>query len=236
MKLASFRAFTFDCYGTLIDWETGMLGALREWADAKGIDADDDSLLSSFARHEHVFEEIRPALLYSEVLRRVFKAIAEEHGRHATDRDAELFAESIATWPPFPDSVKALAYLREHAMLVVLSNVDRASFAHSASLLGNPFHAVITAEDVRSYKPAPPHFGRAVALFAEHGIKPHQVMHVAQSLFHDIPPARTVGFATCWIDRRGGRGGGATPASDETPDLTLPDLATLVEMRRAEKG
>ena len=227
---SDFRAFTFDCYGTLIDWERGMLRALRT---LPGLDADDDALLAAFARHEHVFEAHRPALLYPEILRRVFKAIAADFGCTATDEAAAAFAASIADWPPFPDSVEALAYLRGHGLLVVLSNVDRASFAHSARLLGDPFHAVVTAEDVASYKPAPPHFERAAALLAEQGVAPGQVLHVAQSLYHDMQPGRAAGFATCWLDRRAGRGGGATPAADIAPDMTLTDMASLAAWHRA---
>lgn len=235
MRISGFQAFTFDCYGTLIDWETGILTAIRSWTDAKGIETSDESLLTSFGQHERAFEEIRPALLYPDVLKRVFQEIVRELGRHATDRDAHEFAQSIATWPPFPDSAKTLAYLRERAMVVVVSNVDRTSFTHSSKLLGNPFHSVITAEDVRSYKPAPPHFGRAVSLFSKHGIKPDKVLHVAQSHYHDIEPAHAVGFATCWIDRRNRRNGGATPPNTANPDFTLPDLASLADLLRAEK-
>ena len=122
--------------------------------------------------------------------------------------------------------------LRERAVLMVLSNVDRASFAHSARRLGESFHAVVTADDVGSYKPAPAHFERAAALLAERGITPAQVLHVAQSLFHDIGPAHAAGFATCWIDRRAGREGGATPSADAAPDMTLPGLAALAAWRR----
>ena len=231
MDPSAFRAFTFDCYGTLIDWERGMLRALRA---RREIAADDEALLAAFARHEHVFEAQRPALLYPEVLRGVLKAIADEFGYAATDEEAEAFTASIADWPPFPDSVDALAYLRAQGMLLMLSNVDRASFAHSARRLGEPFHAVITAEDVGSYKPAPAHFERAVVLVTERGIAPGQVLHVAQSLYHDIRPARAAGFATCWIDRRAGRGGGATPAADEAPDISFADLAALAAWHRAE--
>ena len=231
MNPSDFRAFTFDCYGTLIDWEQGMLWALR--ARLGLADADDDALLAAFARHEHAFEAHRPALLYPEVLRRVCKAIAADFGLSATDEDADAFAASIADWPPFPDSVEALAYLHGHGHMIALSNIDRASFALSARLLGHPFHAIVTAQDVESYKPAPPHFDRAKELLAEQGIAPGGVLHVAQSLFHDIKPGRKAGFATCWIDRRAGRGGGAAPPSDATPDITFTDLASLAAWHRA---
>ena len=233
MTPSAFRAFTFDCYGTLIDWERGMLRALRA---RPGIEADDETLLAAFARHEHAFEAHRPALPYPEVLRRVCKAIGDDFGHAATNEEADSFAASIAEWPPFPDSVEALAYLKQHGLLMVLSNVDRASFAMSARRLGDPFHAVVTAEDVGSYKPAPAHFERAQALLAEQDIAPGEVLHVAQSLFHDVQPGRAAGFATCWIDRRAGRAGGATPPVDVTPDIAFTDLASLTAWHRAGNG
>jgi len=230
MNPRTFRAFTFDCYGTLIDWEQGILRALRA---LPGIDAADDTLLAAFARHEHTVQEADPAALYPVVLSRVCKAVAADFGHAATDDEARAFAASIADWPPFPDTIEALAYLKRHGLLMVLSNVDRASFAHSARRLGDPFHAVVTAEDVGSYKPAPAHFERATALLADEGIAPGQVLHVAQSLFHDVVPGRAAGFGTCWIDRRAGRPGGATPPVDVEPDITFHDLASLAAWHRA---
>lgn len=233
MNPSAFRAFTFDCYGTLIDWERGILQALRA---RPGIEGDDEALLAAFARHEHTVQEADPVLLYPHVLARVYRAIAAELGHAATDADAEAFGASIGDWPSFPDTVDALAYLKQHGLLMVLSNVDRASFAVSARRLGDPFHAVVTAEDVGSYKPAPAHFERARTLLAEEGIGPDQVLHVAQSLFHDVQPGRAAGFATCWIDRRAGRGGGGTPDVDVTPDVTFTDLASLGAWHRAGGG
>ncbi|MDE0048905.1 MAG: HAD-IA family hydrolase [Rhodospirillales bacterium] len=233
MSPSAFRAFTFDCYGTLIDWEQGMLRALRA---LPGIAADDDALLAAFARHEHAIQEENPAMLYPQVLDHACKAIAADFGHAATDAEAAAFGASIADWPPFPDSVDALAYLRQHGLLMVLSNVDRASFAHSASRLGDPFQAVVTAEDVGSYKPAPAHFERAKALLADEGIAPGEVLHVAQSLFHDVVPGRAAGFSTCWIDRRAGRPGGATPPVDVEPDMTFHDLASLAAWHRTGTG
>ena len=230
MTPSAFRAFTFDCYGTLIDWERGILQAIRA---LPGIDADDEALLAAFARHEHAVQEEHPAMLYPEVLSNVCKAIAADFGRVATDEQAAAFGASIADWPPFPDTVEALAYLRRHGLLMVLSNVDRASFAQSAQRLGDPFHAVVTAEDVGSYKPAPAHFERAKALLAEEGIASDEVLHVAQSLFHDVQPGRAAGLATCWIDRRAGRPGGATPPVDVEPDITFTDLASLAAWHRS---
>ena len=128
MNPSAFRAFTFDCYGTLIDWEQGMLRALRALRALLAIDADDEALLAAFARHEHAIQEENPALIYPEVLGRVCKAIAADFSHVATDEKAHAFGASIADWPPFPDTVEALAYLKQHGLLMVLSNVDRASF------------------------------------------------------------------------------------------------------------
>lgn len=230
MTPSIFRAFTFDCYGTLIDWERGILQALRARPEIEG---SDEALLAAFARHEHSVQAADPALPYPQVLARVYRVIAADIGHTATDADADAFGASIADWPPFPDSVDALAYLRRHGLLMVLSNVDCASFAASARRLGDPFHAVVTAEDVGSYKPAPAHFERARALLAEEGIGPTEVLHMAQSLFHDLEPGRAAGFTTCWIDRRAGRSGGATPEVDVTPDMTFTDLASLAAWHRA---
>ncbi|MDE0391562.1 MAG: HAD-IA family hydrolase [Rhodospirillales bacterium] len=230
MNPRTFRAFTFDCYGTLIDWEQGILRALRT---LPGIDADDDTLLAAFARHEHTVQEADPSALYPVVLGRVCKLAAADFGHTATDEEAAAFAASIADWPPFPDTIDALGYLKQHGLLMVLSNVDRNSFTHSARRLGDPFHAVVTAQDVGSYKPAPAHFERATALLADEGIGPGEVLHVAQSLFHDVVPGRAAGFATCWIDRRAGRPGGATPPVDVEPDITFHDLAALAAWHRA---
>ena len=230
MTPSAFRAFTFDCYGTLIDWEQGMLRALRTLA---GIDGDDEALLAAFARHEHTIQEQNPAMRYPEVLSRACKAIAADFDQAADGRAGRRLRCLDRRLAAFPGSVEALAYLREHGLLMVLSNVDRASFAASARRLGDPFHAVVTAEDVGSYKPAPAHFERAKALLADEGIAPGEVLHVAQSLFHDVVPGRAAGLATCWIDRRAGRPGGATPPVDVEPDITFTDLASLAAWHRS---
>ena len=180
-------------------------------------------------------QEADPSALYPVVLGRVCKLAGCADFGHTAPRTRRpaAFAASIADWPPFPDTIEALAYLKQHGLLMVLSNVDRASFAHSSRRLGDPFHAVVTAEDVGSYKPAPAHFERATALLADEGIAPGQVLHVAQSLFHDVVPGRAAGFATCWIDRRAGRPGGATPPVDVEPDITFHDLASLAAWHRS---
>lgn len=229
MQLNDIRALTFDCYGTLIDWESGLLAALQPWAQSHGLAVGDDELLAAFARHESRIQAERPTPLYRNVLAGVFGAIGEDFEVPTTAEERAAFARSIADWPPFPDSRAALARLKARLKLVVVSNVDNRSFAASSATLGDPFDLVVTAEDVGSYKPAPAHFERALARLAEMGITKPEVLHVAQSLFHDIAPAKALGLSTCWVDRRG-RAGGATPEADARPDLTVGSLEELAAM------
>ncbi|MFQ5959704.1 MAG: haloacid dehalogenase, partial [Alphaproteobacteria bacterium] len=131
MRLTGFTTLTFDCYGTLIDWETGILAVLRPWAVRNGLDASDDALLEAFGRHENRVQGNNPAMPYPDILRRTQHAVAADLGAAAAAADADALATSIKDWPAFPDSTAALAYLKQHYRLVILSNIDRASFAHS---------------------------------------------------------------------------------------------------------
>jgi len=234
MNLSDFKALTFDCYGTLIDWESGILAQLRPWSRDQDLSLSDDDLLQSFARHEAKLELLRPTLNYRDVLRGVLQGIAEDYHVEAGEEAIERFADSVRDWPAFPDSRDALAYLKQHFKLIVVSNIDRASFDHSADKLGKPFHAVVTAEDVGSYKPSLPHFDHAARMLSEMNIAKGAWLHVAQSLFHDIAVANHLGLASVWVDRREGRGGGATSESPSTPDLRVTSLGELVDLHRAE--
>ena len=237
MRLSDFAALTFDCYGTLIDWESGILGALAPWRRRAGVDADDEALLAAFAEVESALEAAHPAMLYSDLLAAVQMELGRRFGAAATEAESRAFGRSVKDWPAFPDSRDALAYLRRHYKLVVLSNIDRASFAESARRLGIAFDLVVTAEDVGSYKPAPRHFEVGLAKLAEIGVPRKRVLHVAQSLFHDHVPAKRLGLATAWINRRAGRaGGGATAVPPEAvePDWEMPSLAAFVELHRKE--
>jgi 2-haloacid dehalogenase len=214
LDLARFDALTFDCYGTLIDWETGLLGALREIAEA-----DDDRLLSRFAEAERAIEA-GPYRSYREVLREVLRRIAPAD----TERDA--LARSLPDWPVFPDTVASLEALRRRYRLAIVSNVDDDLFAGTARHLRVPFDAVVTAQQVGSYKPAPAHFHRVLERLS---LPREKVLHVAQSRYHDIAPAKALGWSTVWVNRRAGRAGsGATPPQEAIADLEVPDLATLV--------
>ncbi len=240
MKLTDFDALTFDCYGTLIDWESGIASALGAWAGGQGIAADDDELLGAFSRHENRIEAEHPAMLYPEVLARTLRDVAAGYGVSASAAEEQAFGASVADWPAFPDSVEALAYLKRHYKLVIVSNVDRASFAHSNAKLGVEFDLVITAEDVGSYKPAPAHFERAFAELDKLGVPKERILHTAQSLFHDHVPAKNrFAMTSIWIDRRQGKaGGGATkkPPEDVRPDWQVPSMAAMVELHKAHAG
>ena len=239
MRLGDFSVLTFDCYGTLIDWETGIVSALGPWLEANGIGAERDRILAAFARAEAPQQEATPGMLYRDLLAEVHGAIAREFGL-APDREAaRAFGASIGNWPAFPDSAEALAYLKRHYQLVILSNVDRASFARSNSKLGVEFDAIFTAEDIGSYKPDPRNFQYMIARLAERGIGKEQILHTAESLYHDHMPAKRFGLATCWIHRRAGREGhGATrsPEGEVRPDFRFETLAAMAAAHRAEQA
>src|SRR5215469_2086850 len=153
MRLTDFKVFTFDCYGTLIDWETGILNALRPLFGSEPVRHSRDEFLAAFARLETAQEAETPEMIYSELLAVVHRRLAEEWGIAATAADHRAFGSSVGNWPAFPDSAAALAYLKQFYKLVILSNVDRASFAQSQKRLGVAFDMVYTAEDIGSYKP-----------------------------------------------------------------------------------
>jgi len=238
MRIRDFSALTFDCYGTLIDWETGILAALRPWRSAHRVEADDEELLAAFGQAESDREAADPTAPYPRILAGVLEDLAEELGTTATPEEAAAFGDSVKDWPVFPDSPEALAYLKRHYKLVIVSNVDRASFRHSNAKLGVTFDAVVTADDAGAYKPDPNHFQLALAQLAEMGIAQDQVLHVAQSLYHDHVPAQRLGLRTMWVNRRAThtRDGGATPPAPVpvTPDGEVPTLAALADLHRNE--
>jgi len=236
VKLTDFEALTFDCYGTLIDWERGIATALGAWAGGHGIAAGDDELLEAFSRHENRIEAEHPALLYPQVLARTLREVAAGYGMRASAAEETAFGASVQDWPAFRDSAAALAYLKNHYKLVIVSNIDRASFAHSNAKLGVDFDLVITAEDVGSYKPAPAHFERAISELAKLGVPKEKILHTAQSLFHDHVPAKNrFAMTSIWIDRRQGKPGGATknPPEAVSPDWHASSMAAMVEVHKA---
>jgi 2-haloacid dehalogenase len=237
MRLSDFSVLTFDCYGTLIDWETGISEALAPWLVRAGVSLGRDQILAAFAELESAQQVATPSMRYPELLAEVHRGLAERFGIAPDPKAAEKFGASVGTWPAFADSADALAYLKQHYRLVILSNVDRASFAQSNARLGVTFDAVYTAEDIGSYKPDPRNFDHLLGHLAEQGIGKEQIVHTAQSLHHDHIPAKRIGLATCWIHRRAGKEGhGATrvPDTDVQPDFRFESLAAMAEAHRAE--
>lgn len=232
MKLTEFAVLTFDCYGTLVDWECGILGVLRPWARCHHFEADDETLLGAFAEAESRIEREWPALLYPQVLRRVQVETADRFKVAGGEDDPDLLAASIRVWPPFPDTPEALAYFKRHFKIAVVSNADNRSFAFTKRKLGVEFDLVVSAEDIGSYKPDPGHFERALTRLEGMGIPRHKVLHAAQSLYHDIAPASALGLKTVWADRR--RGTGATPPCEAAPDMRIGSLAKLAARHRNE--
>jgi 2-haloacid dehalogenase len=222
-----FDVLTFDCYGTLIDWEAGILAALRPPLAAHGIEVSDEDVLGAFARHE-AETEAGPYRRYREVLGEVLGAMVGHFGGEASAEERAAFGASVADWPAFPDSAAALARLHERFKLGVITNCDDDLFAASQERLGLEFDWLVTAQQAKRYKPNPRGFE---LMFERVGLPPPRILHVAQSLFHDHVPAKRLGLSTVWVNRRAGRpGSGATPPAEATPDLEVPDMATLASM------
>ena len=238
MKLSDFRVLTFDCYGTLIDWESGIHNGLQPLVAKGGVDRPRDRVLEAFARHESAQQAETPAMIYSELLATVHHRLAEEWGIPVTPAESARFGASVPYWPAFDDSAPALRYLKKHYELVILSNVDRESFAGSYARLGVTFDAVYTAQDIGSYKPDPANFEYMLTHLAKRWRGKGAILHTAQSLFHDHGPAKRVGLTSAWIDRRQDRGGGwgATmpPPEGAGYEFRFPSMAAMVEAHRAE--
>jgi 2-haloacid dehalogenase len=221
----SFDALTFDCYGTLIDWETGILAALRPILARHGVEVPDDELLSRFASFEAA-AEAGPYRRYRDILGLALVGIASSYGVETEASERTAFGDSVGDWPAFQDSAAALARLHERFRLGVITNCDDDLFARSAERLATHFDWVVTAQQAGGYKPDPHNFEVA---FERIGLPRERILHVAQSLYHDHVPAKRLGLVTVWIDRRAGRpGSGATPAAaDVSPDATFADMASF---------
>ena len=235
MKLTDFKVLTFDCYGTLIDWEAGIWNALQPLLAKLPKPLARDAALEEFARHESDQEEKTPAMIYADLLTEVHRRLAQAWALPASDAENRAFGQSVGDWPAFPDSAEALAYLKRHYKLVILSNVDRASFARSNVRLGVTFDAIYTAQDIGSYKPSPRNFAYMLDRLAALGHAKGDILHTAQSLFHDHAPANAAGLATAWIDRRHDQQGwGATMAPPGSPriDFRFNSMAELADAHR----
>ncbi|GMV39833.1 MAG: haloacid dehalogenase [Myxococcales bacterium] len=227
MDWSHIEALTFDCYGTLIDWETGILEAVRPVIARYGTVPDDDALIALYADCESAAER-PPYKPYRTVLRWTMERMAHGLGFELEEEDRDALVESLGRWPAWPDTAEALRALGGRWRLAVLSNVDRDLFELTRPLLGVGLDAVVTAEDVGGYKPGRGHFDRGLEVLA---LPPDRVLHVAQSVWHDVAPASALGFRTVHVvRRRSGRGFGASLPASAAADVVVPDLATLARL------
>ena len=241
--ITDYKALTFDCYGTLIDWEGGVWDALQPLLlkASENTDAELPSrsaALAAFGEEESRLQAEQPSLLYPHLLAEVHKRMAQRWGMDTRSELDSAFGQSIAAWPAFPDTAEALRALKRHYKLVILSNVNRAGFAASNRKLGVAFDAIYTAEDIGSYKPDRRNFTYMLDhLKRDHGLEPGDILHTAQSLFHDHVPASDFGLAKAWIDRQLlAKSGdwGATAVVAERPEVdfyftTMGEMAAAVD-------
>ena len=235
-RLTDFKVLTFDTYGTLIDWETGIFNALAPLLSQTRLSRD--GALEDFAAAESAREAATPGMIYSDLLQTVHGALAEKWGVETNAGEAAVFGNSVKDWPAFDDAPAALAYLKQHYKMVTLTNCDRESYKGSNKRLGFEWDAIYTAQDVGSYKPDPRNFDYLLEhLQADFGLGMGDILHTAQSLFHDHVPATAHGLATAWIDRRKNEGGfGATmpPAGDYRIDFHFASMAEMAAAHKAE--
>lgn len=237
MKLSDFKALTFDVYGTLIDWESGMVNALKPLTDKVRNSLTRDDILEAHAYHESTTQRWTPSKKYYELLPVVYRRLAEDWGVEVTWEECQAYGQSVRQWPAFDDSREALAYLKQHFKLVVLTNTDNQSFAGSNARLGIHFDGVYTAEDIGSYKPSDRNFDYMIETLCRQGIEKKEILHTAESMFHDHAPANKHGLANCWIYRRHNKDGfGATMNPGETPayDFQFNSMMDMVRAHRAE--
>jgi 2-haloalkanoic acid dehalogenase type II len=237
MDWKKFKLLTLDCYGTLVDWEAGILRVLKPWAAAARVVTSDENLLAAFGEAESEAEHANPKSLYREILGETMNGIAKHFGKEAALDERNALANSVGDWPVFGDTVESLRTLKNWHKLMVVSNVDKISFARTAPKLGVALEGLVTAEEVGAYKPDTRMFERAFEVAADLGVEKDEVLHVAQSLYHDIVPAKALGWTTVWVDRRAGKGGGASPnpSGDAAPHLKVASLADLVRIQLVER-
>lgn len=236
MRLTDFKVLTFDCYGTLIDWESGMTAALRPLTGRAGRVLSRDEILEAHGRHEAFQQEQTPGKIYRDLLAVVYKRLAEEWGVPAPWEECLAYGRSIRDWPAFPDTAAALRELKQHFKLVILSNVDNESFAASNAKLGVTFDAIYTAEDIGAYKPDDRNFEYMLDHLGDIGIAKNELLHTAESMFHDHKPANRHGLASCWIYRRHAQEGfGATMHPGDMPkyDFKFNSMADVAKAHQA---
>src|SRR5215475_6294953 len=237
MLLTDFDALTFDCYGTLIDWESGMVEALKGLTARAGRPLSRDDILEAHARHESNQQRYTPAKRYRDLLAIVYKRLAEEWGVHASHEECVAYGRSVGNWPAFPDTPGALQYLKKHFKLVILSNVDNETFQASNRRLQVEFDAIYTAEDIGSYKPDLRNFRYMLEQLEQRGVRKEKILHTAESMFHDHKPANEIGLKSCWIYRRHAQEGfGATMNPGEMPhvDFRFTSMGELAKAHQEE--
>jgi 2-haloacid dehalogenase len=230
LDFSQFEYLTFDCYGTLINWEAGILGALRPILLAHGVEITDEEALRLYGECE-AEAEAGEYKTYRQILEGVVSAIGQRLGFSPSVPEMQSLPQSLANWPPFPDTVEALRQLHTRYKLAIISNVDDDLFATTATRLQVPFDAVITAQQARSYKPSLNNFQLALQRI---GKPKEKILHVAQSLHHDVVPTRRLGWKNVWVNRRKDQPGpGATIAANIEPDLEVPSLQALADLAAA---
>jgi 2-haloacid dehalogenase len=224
LDFTQFQVLTFDCYGTLIDWETGIFSALRPLLAARHKSIPDTQLLELYGELEAA-AETNPYRSYREVLATVVRGFGQRLGFTPTPAEVRALADSVPAWRPWPDTIAALARLRRRYQLAIISNIDDDLFATTRPQLQADFHWVITAQQARCYKPGLPIFRLALATL---GVAPNRILHIGQSIYHDVLPAQSLGLATVWINRPSPRAGiGAVKPAQGRPDLEFPNLQSL---------
>ena len=235
IEFAKYRALSFDCYGTLIDWETGIKELVLPWLKNLDPQPPPDLLLTSFALMQAKFQQVRPVLTYADVLRRTWGDIEGTFGWQPDPAHADSFADSVGTWPPFADTVESLQYFQRFYRLAIFSNVDNSSLSKTRKLLQVPFALTVTSQDAGVYKPSLALFEKAISRLDQMGIARNEILHIGQSKHHDVNPGRELGLTTVWVNRRHGqKGSGATLATDAEPHLTVTSLAELVSLHKAQ--
>lgn len=232
MDFSRFTTISFDCYGTLIEWEQGILPALRAVLARHGKTLPDATILELYGEFEAQAESGQYRK-YREVLQTVVRAFGGRLGFDPSPGDIRSLADSVPGWPPFPDTVAALRQLEKRYRLAVISNIDDDLFAETRPLLGVDFDAVITAEQAGSYKPSLHNFELALSTLA---IPAEHLLHVGQSIYHDVLPAQSLGISTVWVNRRSARPGvGAVRPAAGKPDLEVPDVKTLASLAAPDR-
>jgi 2-haloacid dehalogenase len=231
LDFSRFEILTFDCYGTLIDWETGILYVLHRILASHKKHIDDATLLKLYGDFE-LRSEAGVFHPYREVLQSVVRQFGIELGFTPTAEEVNSLPDSLPTWKPWPDTVEALHQLKSRFRLAILSNVDDDLFAGTRPQLGVDFDEVITAQQAHAYKPSLKLFELALSRV---NAPAHRVLHVGQSIYHDVIPAQALGLATVWVNRPSARPGvGAVKAAEAKPDLTVSSLAELAAVATRE--